>query len=215
MTPFATGMSRSGSLVPLGALALLAAPPAFARGQDEPIASRTPDAQEVAMTPITDLNLAKDEIPPALLSAQEDPYASAGLASCKEIAAAIAPLDAALGPDMDVVDGDNDRISPGSVAKSVVASFIPFRGILRELSGAAEHQRNFQAAIYAGAVRRGYLKGLGQQKGCAYPARPAFARVKVEGKKASDAKPGKESAGEPTTFVSEPVVQEVKRPKRR
>ncbi|MGN3973418.1 hypothetical protein [Tsuneonella sp. SYSU-LHT278] len=208
-------MSRSVSLVPLGALALLAATPALARGQDEPIASRTPVAQEVAMTPITDLNLAKDEIPPILLSAQEDPYASAGLASCKEIAAAIAPLDAALGPDMDVVDGENDRISPGSVAKSVVASFIPFRGILRELSGAAEHQRNFQAAIYAGAVRRAFLKGLGQQKGCAYPARPAFARVKVEGKKASDAKSGKEPGGEPTAFVSEPVVQEVQRPKRR
>jgi hypothetical protein len=208
-------MSRSARLAPFAALAVLAASPSLARSQDEPVANRTPDAQDVAMTPITDLNLAKDEIPSVLLAAQADPYASAGLASCKDIAAALAPLDAALGPDMDVVDGDNDRISPGSVAKSVVASFIPFRGILRELSGAAEHQRDFQAAIYSGAVRRGYLKGLGQEKGCAYPARPAFARVKVTGKKASDASAPGQAGGEPTAFVSEPVVQEIPRSKKR
>ncbi|MCT2558206.1 hypothetical protein N0B51_04360 [Tsuneonella sp. YG55] len=194
---------------------LLAATPVGARNQDEPVANRAPDAEDVAMTPITDLNLAKDEIPSVLLAAQADPYASTGVRTCKDIAAAIAPLDAALGPDMDVVAGENDRISPGSVAKSVVASFIPFRGILRELTGAAEHQRDFQAAIYAGAVRRGYLKGLGQQKGCAYPARPAFARVKVNGRKAEDAKPVEQPNGEPATFVSQPVVQDVPGRRRR
>lgn len=194
---------------------MLAASPSLARAQDEPVANRTPDAGDVAMTPITDLNLAKDEIPSVLLAAQADPYASTGLKTCQHITAALAPLDAALGPDMDVVEDDNERISPGSVAKSVVASFIPFRGILRELSGAAEHQREFQAAIYAGAVRRGYLKGLGQQKGCAYPARPAFARVKVNGKRAGDAREQGQPDGEPTAFVSQPVVQEVPSPKKR
>ena len=192
-------------------MALLAATPTLARDQDQPIANRAPDAQDVAMTPITDLNLAKDEIPSVLLAAEADPYASTGVRTCSEIASALAPLEAALGPDMDLVDGDNDRISPGSVAKSVVASFIPFRGILRELTGAAEHQRDFQAAIYAGAVRRGYLKGLGEAKGCDYPARPAFARVKV-----NENEPARKPQGDQTTaFVSEPVVQEVPNSRKR
>ncbi len=166
------------------------------------------------MTPITDLNLAKDEIPSVLLAAQANPYASAGVQSCEDITAALAPLDTALGPDMDLAEGNRERISPGGVAKSVVASFIPFRGILRELSGAAEHQRDFQAAIYAGAVRRGYLKGLGEQKGCAYPARPAFTRVAVSGKITLPAQTDDQSADVSTTFVSEPMVQDVPRGKR-
>jgi hypothetical protein len=201
-------MSRSAKAFALAAIAHALLPaPAAARDRDEPAANRMPNAEDVAMTPITDLNLAKDDIPSVLLAAQAAPYASVGISSCDDIAAAIAPLDAALGPDMDVIQGDNDRVSPGAVAKSVVASFIPFRGILRELSGAAEHQRTFQAAIYAGAVRRGYLKGLGEQKGCPYPARPAFTRVEMGNSK--NAAPTAPHAGEPNGFVSEPVVQEL------
>lgn len=205
-------MSRfasAGLLCLLGAT--LAAAPAQARKQDEPAATAQPDAKDVAMTPITDLNLAKDEIPDVLLAAAADPYAADSIKTCKNIAAAIAELDAALGPDMDVADDDRDRISWGKVATSAVGSFIPFRGILRELSGAADHKRDFQVAIYAGAVRRGFLKGLGQQKGCAYPARPAKARVVfMDQKKKRDAP---ERVGS-VTFVSDEVVQPVPGTKR-
>lgn len=208
-------MSRSANL--WGAAALLAAlavAPAHARNQEEPVAGRTPDAEDVAMTPITDLNLKKDEIPPVLLAAAADPYANVGLSSCADIAAAIAPLDTVLGPDMDIARTDSERVSAGAVAKSVVASFIPFRGVIRELTGAADHQREFEAAIYAGAVRRGFLKGLGQQKGCAYPARPAFARVEVVSARKAAAKRDGEPAGTAQPpggagFVSEPVVQAI------
>lgn len=207
MTLFVTAMSRSDAALAAALALSLLSSPALAQDQDEPAANRTPNAEDVAMTPITDLNLAKDEIPSALLAAQAGPYSSVGIRTCDDIAAAIAPLDAALGPDMDVVESENDRISAGSVAKSVVASFIPFRGILRELTGAAEHQRNFQAAIYAGAVRRGYLKGLGEQRNCPYPARPAFARVEMASGKNTGpaAAPSSETPG----FVSEPVVQDI------
>lgn len=154
------------------------------------------------MTPLNDLNLAKDDIPPVLLAAAADPYASTGIRSCAQISEALAPLDAALGPDLDISDSDNDRVSAGAVAKSVVASFVPFRGILREITGAAEHQRTFRAAIYAGAVRRGYLKGLGQQKGCKYPARPAVDKnAPIPATKTSKSGP------EPEGYVSQPVIQ--------
>lgn len=201
--------------------AFAVAAPALAQDKDkdggQPAATRDPNAEDVAMTPITDLNLSKDEIPAILLTAARDPYASAGLAKCPQIQSAIAELDGALGPDMDVIAQDPDRLSTGKVAQSLVGSLIPFRGVLRELTGAAGHQREFQAAIYAGAVRRGFLKGLGQQKGCAYPARPAFARV-VEPVAQPSSKKAKKASNEPEAgFVSQPVIQPVpgaKSPKR-
>lgn len=206
---------RAASLA-LAVMATATAFPAAARDRDEPITAREPDAQDVAMTPITDLNLKKDEIPAVLLTAVTGPYASPNAGDCRSIEAAIGELDAVLGPDMDVVAHEGDRLSTGRVAKNVVASFIPFRGILRELTGAAEQERDWRAAIYAGAVRRGFLKGLGQQKGCAYPARPAFTRVAVP-KVDSPAK-GKTrkqvASSDESAFVSEPVVQPVPSAKR-
>ncbi|MGX7952339.1 hypothetical protein ACWPM1_07195 [Tsuneonella sp. HG249] len=205
-------MSRFAELALTAALAAsIAATPASARDPEEQAMNRTPDAQDVAMTPVTDLNLKKDEIPSVLLAAGVDPYASTGIHKCADIAAALTPLDAALGPDMDVVQPDSERVSAGSVAKSVVASFIPFRGVLRELSGAADHQREFQAAIYAGAIRRGFLKGLGQQMKCPYPSRPAFTRVGGPPPQATT-KGGKDSgsadiAASEVSAVSRPVVQ--------
>jgi hypothetical protein len=193
--------------VPLVFALIASSTAAFARNQEEPVAGRTPDAQDVAMTPITDLNLKKDPIPPVLLAAAAEPYADAGLTTCAAIRAAIEPLDAVLGPDMDVTTTESERVSAGAVAKSVVASFIPFRGVIRELTGAADHQREFQAAIYAGAVRRGFLKGLGQQKGCPYPARPAFARVAVAPPAKEEAKKPAQPSASTTGFVSKPVVQ--------
>lgn len=220
MTGCATSMCRSAEVLraPVLALAALAiAAPLAARDAQETAIGRAPDAQDVAMTPLNDLNLARDELPPVLVAAAADPYANTGLTDCRAIEAAIADLDLTLGPDMDVAQSQADRLSTGRMAKSVVASFIPFRGILRELSGAAEQERTLQAAIYAGAIRRGYLKGLGEQKGCAYPARPAFARVVVakpsRGSKAAApaALPTAVAAAEPAPFVSEPVVQPIGR----
>ncbi len=198
-------MSSSARLAAL--VLALCASPALAR-QSEPAVDRQPDAEDVAMTPLTDLNLSKDPIPPILIAAVATPYADTDLKTCAGITAAIAELDAVLGPDMDVVESDRDRISWGKIATSAVGSFIPFRSVVRELSGAADHKRDFQSAIYAGAVRRGFLKGIGQQKGCAYPARPAFARVGVDPAKrrGNEAKPAGEDG---VTFVAEPVVQSV------
>nr|QQZ48666.1 hypothetical protein JKL49_14210 [Phenylobacterium glaciei] len=41
------------------------------------------------------------------------------------------------------------------------SDLIPFRGWVRRLSGAQRHDSLVTAAINAGAVRRAYLKGLG------------------------------------------------------
>jgi hypothetical protein len=145
---------------------LAAATSAEAR-QDKPITDNDPDAMDVAKTPVTDLNLDKTEIPPVLIAATKKPYDLTSLRSCRQLGAAVQELDGILGDDLDLPQEARDRVSTGKVAKWVVGSFIPFRGLIREISGANAQERAVLAAIQAGVARRGFLKGVGAQRGCA------------------------------------------------
>lgn len=143
------------------AVALIAAP---AWGQ-----SAEQVAKGAAMTPVEDVNLKRREIPPILLSAMDDPYSSASTRSCDQINTTLGELDAVLGADFDSGTAEERRIRADKIAKGVVASFIPFRGVIREVSGAAGAERRYEAALDAGLARRGYLRGIGRQKGCKRP----------------------------------------------
>ncbi|MFN7158952.1 MAG: hypothetical protein ACK4MR_09715 [Erythrobacter cryptus] len=150
-------------------LGLALAPLGSAAAQSMP----EPDVEEVAKTPLRDLNIDARDIPEVLLSAEADPYATKGLGRCTALTREIAALDEVLGADYDIASGkQRDRISEGRIGQSLVGSLIPFRGIVREVTGAASNDRALRAAYTAGMVRRGFLKGLGLQRGCAYPARP-------------------------------------------
>jgi len=143
------------------------------RDEPRPVNQRDPSAVDVVATPVTDLGLRKGEIPPLLQAAQADPYGLAGLRRCPALAAAVRELDGVLGEDIDVAQAPRGRVSAGKVAQSVIGSFIPFRGVIREVSGANEQERRLQSAINAGVARRSFLKGVGLQRGCPWPARPA------------------------------------------
>ncbi len=148
-------------------LMLALAAPAQAQVMQEP------DAVEVAKTPLRDLNIDGRDIPEVLQVAVRDPYSSVGMAECNALVTEIAALDSVLGADYDIAEGDDrDRISEGRIGQSVVGSVLPFRGILREVTGAADNDRALRAAYTAGMVRRAFLKGWGLGRGCAYPARP-------------------------------------------
>ncbi len=135
-----------------------------------------PDAAEVAKTPLRDLNIDARDIPEVLVAAERAPYATAGLGRCNAVVAEIAALDAILGADYDIAEeSKGDRISEGRIGQSVVGSILPFRGIVREVTGAAEADRKLRSAYTAGMVRRAFLKGWGLGRGCAYPARPKAA----------------------------------------
>lgn len=159
------------SLIAALSLTLVGVPALAA--QDKPITQDEPDVTDVAKTPVTDLNIDKKEIPAILLNAQVQPYDLTGLGRCGKLIGEVAALDDVLGPDLDFPEEERDRISAGRVAKTVVGSFIPFRGLIREVSGANDHDRKVRAAIQAGLARRGFLKGVGLSRGCAWPARPA------------------------------------------
>lgn len=215
---------RKMNWLALSAFALAASPaiaePGVADRPDKPIMQKDVTAKDVVSTPATDLNLKKDEIPALLLAAEERPYTLTGLSTCRQLATAIGELDAILGEDVDVPQTEGRRTTPGRVAQSVVGSFIPFRGLIREVSGANSRDRALQAAILSGVARRSFLKGIGQGKGCRYPARSATldvfnARMAAleEGKEPARARP---ADAEPVStrgdtravrYVSRPMVQ--------
>lgn len=116
------------------------------------------------------------EVPPKLHAIQGAPYSLAGLGKCAAIIREINELDAVLGPDVnEQVDKDRAKKreeTAGRVAGSVAGSIIPFRGLIGEVTGANAERRRYAAAVYAGTVRRGFLKGVGLERGCKAPARP-------------------------------------------
>lgn len=121
----------------------------------------------------SDLDLVPRQIPAILTEALRYPYQAPAPADCAVIAASVAELDAVLGEDLDSLQRPPRNDQTGRrLLISGVQSVIPYFGWLRRLSGADRRQRLAQAALTAGAVRRGYLKGLGQRLGCLPPAAP-------------------------------------------
>ncbi|QKG70626.1 hypothetical protein [Erythrobacter mangrovi] len=163
-------MAKSVSYV-AAVLLWSAAGPVWA--QQAPVTEAEPDAEDVVSTPLTDLNLKKGEIPELLQHAVDQPYDLNGLSGCRALIAEVGRLDALLGDDYDLSAGSKGRLTAGDVGKFAVGSLIPFRSLIREVSGASSEQRKLQNAIRAGMARRGFLKGVGHARGCAWPARPA------------------------------------------
>ncbi|MBW8785318.1 MAG: hypothetical protein JF593_11905 [Novosphingobium sp.] len=192
-----------------GAAAAQATPAPQPQQPGRPVTDQQVTAGDVAATPITDLNLKHTDIPPLLIQAEQHPYDLVGMSSCAHLAAAVGELDAVLGDDIDVPQAAKSKLSAGRVAQEAVANFIPFRGVIRELSGANAHDRALQVAVYAGTARRSFLKGVGLQKGCHYPARPATAAVIAERTPQQPVKAARQKPAGPRTtrYVSRPVVQ--------
>lgn len=168
----------------------------------KPVTDREPSAVDVATTPLNDLNIRKEDIPPLLVRAQEMPYDLVGLNRCVALVDAVRELDAMLGDDIDLTREEDRSIRPGNLAQWFVGTFVPFRGAIREISGANAQRRKWNVAIQAGIARRSFLKGVGQHKGCDYPARSAtpeiiaaHARELEAAKKRSDSKADEAEAG--------------------
>lgn len=154
----------------LSLAALAIATPAFAQ-QGAPEDSTLKDTANQVTEPFDG-----KEAPAKLVAVQADPYSLAGLGKCSAIIREVTELNEVLGPDVnEVVDKDREKKreeTAGRVAGSLAGSIIPFRGLIGEVTGANAERRRYAAAVYAGTVRRGFLKGVGLQRGCKAPARP-------------------------------------------
>jgi hypothetical protein len=135
----------------------------------------------VAEQPFRDFNLMQSRVPLVLQDAMADPYRRASGASCDDIAYEVRRLDNALGPDLDepvstdhpslLIRGEDSAKDYGYDAlRAGVQTYIPFDRYIRLLTGADRHDHRVLAAIQAGAIRRAYLKGMGEVRGCPPPS---------------------------------------------
>ncbi len=174
---------------------------------------------DAVMAPLEDLNLRRKDIPEILTQAVTKPYDLTGLDNCEAIASEVTKLDSLLGADFDEPPPPQDTktlrerggeaagdVARGSV-RNATRSIIPFRGLVRQMTGAQRHQKEMDTAIQAGKVRRAYLKGVGMNKNCAPPAAPSWFVPRVY----TDTYAGGKTVPKPIAIPAKPKKQ----PKRR
>lgn len=150
------------------------------------------EAFKAATSPLDDLNLRRQEIPPLLSKIAANPYAHPIKATCASVREEVNQIDALLGPDITITgveytsadgapslpnvdeielpempEGSEVVNQAGKMAKSHAIDVIreqtdilPFRSIIRKITGADRHQKRVNAAYDAGKLRRAYLKGF-------------------------------------------------------
>nr|WP_047168815.1 hypothetical protein [Sphingomonas sp. Y57] len=163
--------------VPLAAAGRDAAPPpdnaatgnTQAVGEDGRLQSMGKSAGRIASQPARDVGVAKTGIPVPLQKAWDAPYSLKGIRTCRDISRAFHELTDVIGPDFQAGDVKKEN-KAGKLAeaggKTIVNSIIPFRGLVREVTGAAPAQRRLERAIDAGYARRGFLRGVHQTRKC-------------------------------------------------
>lgn len=126
-------------------------------------------AVDIGSQPARDVGMSKREIPPILEKAFSDPYSLKGLKTCKALASEVTQLNAVLGADYSVGNEYKENRA-GKLAeaggKTIINSIIPFRGLVREVTGAAPADRHMNAVVDAGLARRGFLRGVHLKQGC-------------------------------------------------
>ena len=148
-------------------------------------------APGAAAQPLHDINVLRTKIPPVLLEAMDRPYVPPSPMNCREIANQVRPLDEALGPDLDAPPstdnpsalergGEAAGDAMANVIRGAATDLIPLRSWVRMLTGAERHDEYVRAAIVAGGVRRGYLKGIGLQADCLPPSSPQPIAIRGE-----------------------------------
>ncbi len=149
------------------------------KGAAEAAKKTTSGLGRAVQSPLNDLNVQRDKIP-SLLANLKTPYELAG--TCEEISNQVIELDKLIGPDIDepkLNTRDGGTEAGGQIADAglgaiagAASGFIPFRGVVRSVSGAKKHEMKMMIAYRRGIERRAYLKGVGKSKGCEYPAAP-------------------------------------------
>lgn len=175
MARFRTADKPIASILLAAMLAACSTPPATPEAQSK----AGPQLAQAATTPLGDLNLVRAEIPAVLATAHKAPYAVPADSGCVALAAEVQALDAVLGADLDTpaTPSNPGLVERGGgaatdVVRGAAEGVVPFRSWIRKLSGAERYAKEVAAAIAAGSIRRGFLKGLGQAAGCPAPAAP-------------------------------------------
>ena len=123
-----------------------------------------------AQRPFHDLGITREVPPEILTSAAEDPYALPSGFDCDANLSEIAVLDQVLGPDLRLPGetDEDEQIDPPGLVADVIDGVIglPYSSIVRRLTGAAQRDLALRGAIFAGMVRRSFLRGVVLAGGC-------------------------------------------------
>lgn len=171
--PFGTTLSQSGGGRTLRGVALAASlgllnvsiPASAQSGERQDSVGE--DAVDAVTQPLSDLNLRNKEIPLILQLAQDEPYNLSELKGCDAIRTEVTRLDQVLGPDANEPAERVGLVNRGlRTGGNVLGGMIPFRGLVRQVSGAKAEEKRWETAIYAGVARRSFLKGYMAGKSC-------------------------------------------------
>jgi len=135
----------------------------------EKVVETSKKASEIATQPARDVGAQKIDIPVPIQQSAVAPYSLRGLKSCAQLSRAIFELNDVLGPDYGgevVTHEDKAGKLAEAGGKSVVNAVIPFRALVREISGAAPAERRLDADIKAAIARRGFLRGVATARKC-------------------------------------------------
>lgn len=125
------------------------------------------EGQGAIEQPFRDLSIIRDQTPEALTASAEAPYTVEDARNCVALSAEIMRLDEALGPDVDVVRPKAGWVGADAIYSALRGALdLPFRGMIRRVTGAESRDREQARAVLAGMVRRGYLKGLARAADC-------------------------------------------------
>lgn len=121
------------------------------------------------------------DIPAVLKAVAADPYKAPAEPACETIPAELKTLDDVLGPDADAAPGKSRPRAvrwAGDWAGGAIRGLVPYRGVVRFLTGAGDKDKALTRAAMAGAARRGFLRGLEANMQCAAPT-PAVAAAQA------------------------------------
>lgn len=130
-----------------------------------PPSSQAERAGAAIEQPFRDLSLLQEVAPEALIRAAAAPYKPAS--DCAALRAEIVELDKVLGPDVD----EPQPAAGSTLVADLIGGAIglPFRGVVRQVTGAAARDRALRAGVLAGMARRGFLKGAASRMACPKP----------------------------------------------
>ncbi|MEJ0010678.1 MAG: hypothetical protein WDN72_09485 [Alphaproteobacteria bacterium] len=165
------------------------------------------DAAAAVTSPLDDIGLRQKPIPAVLVQIEDNPYIDPSPKTCATIKDEVGELDTVLGSDVDAPkiiltrQQQMEHTGAGLLHDGIVGlvksrlSFLPFRGVIRKITGADKHENEMKQAYEAGKLRRAYLKGLAQAsfgKKCAIG--PEIQEVKATPVKVAAPKPDEEDA---------------------
>jgi hypothetical protein len=128
-------------------------------------------AQQLKAGADTGTGLSGADVPQVLKDIKADPYKAPAAPACKSVPAEIQQISDLIGPDLDADAGGKDK-SLVSRGEGVARSLVPYRGVVRFVTGANKKDDELRDAIMAGVARRGFLRGVELDLKCNQPDPP-------------------------------------------